>query len=167
MADARLSDAPPDQCQLHVDDFTTGKIVATGLMVVSGLLAWLGPEMAQASVTNVTDSTGTLTAAATTIFGSWDSILTSNIVPLAALAGAVGAVVGGLANQSSGLVVGAIIGIFVALLVAALPGVVTESAGAASLGLFAPRYGVGLPPSTVLVAASYAGVHYGRRLCRR
>lgn len=125
------------------------------------LLWWFEAAAAHAS-TGVTGSTGTVPAAAGTVFGSWDAIVSSNIIPLGALAVGLAAVFGGMRAGSGGLIGGGIIGVLAAILTAALPAIVTESAAGAEIGALASSSALlsTLTPMTLLV---YAMLRYVRR----
>jgi hypothetical protein len=124
------------------------------------LLGWFEAAAAHAS-TGVTGSTGAVPAAAGTVFGSWDAIVSSNIIPLGALAVGLAAVFGGMRAGSGGLIGGGIIGVLAAILTAALPAIVTESAAGAEGGALASSSALlsTLTPMTLLV---YGVVRYVR-----
>jgi hypothetical protein len=95
------------------------------------------------------------------VFGSWDAIVSSNIIPLGALAVGLAAVFGGMRAGSGGLIGGGIIGVLAAILTAALPAIVTESAAGAEGGALASSSALlsTLTPMTLLV---YGVVRYVR-----
>lgn len=125
------------------------------------LLLRLEDGAAHAS-TGVTGATGTVPAAAGTVFGSWDAIVSSNIIPLGALAAGLAAVFGGMRAGSGGLIGGGIIGVLAAILTAALPAIVTESAAGADVGALASRSAL-LSTFTPMTLVVFAMVRYARR----
>lgn len=127
-------------------------------VLLSGFMA----SGAQAA-TGVTTAPGTVPAAAGTVFGSWDAILTSNIIPLGALAVGLAAIFGGIRAGSGGLIGGGIIGVLAAILTVALPAIVTEGAAGAGFDGWVSTQGGVLLPITPLTPVVYMVVGYVRR----
>ena len=120
-------------------------------------------DLALAS-TGVTPAPGTVPAAAGVVFGSWDAIVSSNIIPLGALAVGIAAIFAGMRAGSGGLIGGGIIGVLAAILMTALPAIVTEGAAGADWGLVASTQSYCLTTLLPMTLALYAAVRYGRRV---
>jgi hypothetical protein len=136
---------------------------ALGLVVLvcSGGAALLraGLEVSAAhAATGVTTSTGTVPAAAGTVFGSWDAIVSANVIPLGALAAGLAAIFAGIRAGSGGLIGGGIIGVLAAILTTALPAIVTEGAAGAEVGMVARVPSACLSTLTPMTLALYAAV---------
>jgi len=113
--------------------------------------------------TGVTPSPGQTPAAAQTVFSSWDSIVSSNVIPLGALAVGIAAIFAGIRAGSGGLIGGGIIGLLAAILMTALPAIVQEGAAGASWGLAASAQSNILTTLLPFTLAVHAVVRYTRQ----
>ena len=128
-------------------------------VIAFGLWGWIG-LVGTAVATTITDGSGTPPAEATAVYGAWDSILVSGILPIAAIAVGIITVLGSIQRLSAigvvGGVVTAILGIIGTM---ALPGIIVASGDAVPLAGGWAR-GVSIDPMPFVI---WTGVSYARR----